>query len=71
MIPGKIETWISIMDLDGVGISDFGNISEFKDFDDNFMRNFMGRNHKIIVCNIPGVISGLWKIMYGWLDSFT
>ena len=71
MVPGKVETWISIFDMEGLTVSDFGNMAEFRKYDEEFLRNFMGRDHRMIVCNTPGVINGLWKMMYSWLDVFT
>ena len=71
MVPGKVETWISIFDMEGLTVSDFGNMAEFRKYDEEFLRNFMGRDHRMIVCNTPAVINGLWKMMYSWLDVFT
>lgn len=71
MVPGKIETWISIIDMENVTVSDFGDMIEFRKYDEEFLRNFMGRDHRMIMCNIPSVINGIWKIMQTWIDSFT
>ena len=50
MVPGHVESWIMIMDFDGVSLGEIP-IKQLKNFTAAMQRNFRGRMYRNIMVN--------------------
>ena len=68
--PGKAEAWTTIIDLDGVGLSEIP-IKNIKGIISACQRNFRGRSFKIFIVNAGYTIRGSWYLVSKMIDDFT
>ncbi len=70
LLPGQVENWIVITDLNGLGIMSlpYGVLKEVFAFMQN---NFRGRLYKAIVLNAPWTFSAAWKVIENFMEAST
>jgi hypothetical protein len=69
MVPGKIENWVVICDLNNVGITGIpkdllGAMAKA------LSSNFRGRMFRTWAINMPWLIKALWAIVKNVIDAF-
>jgi len=69
-IPGQVESWSLIYDLDGIGITDLP-LTTMKKILGKISLNYGGRLHKLWIVNAPKGVSTTWKIVSTFLDEVT
>ncbi len=68
-VPGKIENWVLIIDLEGIGLRNAP--SQLKKTIDSFQNNYRARLAKMFVLNASFLIRTIWVIVEGFMDSVT
>ena len=68
-VPGHIENWMVIMDLNGVGITNLP-VRQIKAFVKSLQGNFRGRMFRTVAVNSHWLLRGLWNAAWAWLDEF-
>ncbi|KAK4705926.1 hypothetical protein P7C70_g273, partial [Phenoliferia sp. Uapishka_3] len=67
-----IETSCTIMDLKGVGITQFWKVKNFvQDAASISQNNYPESMGKFYIINAPWAFSGVWNLIKGWLDEAT
>ena len=69
LVPGRIETWIMLLDMEGVHIGNV-KIGRLKIFIQTAQKNFRGRLFRLISINGNWLLRGLWNITLPWLDDY-
>ena len=69
-VPGLCETWVMVIDLDGVGLSQMP-LRTLKTMLGAAQTNFRGRAYKIYILNAGYLIRGSFGIIKKMLDEFT
>lgn len=68
MVPGKIETWVFICDLDGIGVTN-APANDISAFLGNIGKNFRSRLHQFYGVNSSWTLKVLWGVIKGILDK--
>ena len=66
-----VETFTTIMDLEGLSLSHFNSAGVIKLFSDCDKLNYPERMGCLCVINAPSVFPMIWKVVKGWLDPVT
>ena len=70
LVPGRIETWIIILDLEDVSLTDVP-MDKLKYFMNAVMRNFPTRMHRLVCVNTSWLVrTTFYTVVYPWLDDF-
>lgn len=69
-LPGQIENWNVLYDLNGLGLTDLP-LSSFGKVLEKISLNYGGRLFKLWVVNAPSSISVPWAIVSKFLDDVT
>lgn len=69
-LPGQVEHWNIIYDLDGMGLTDVP-IGSLKSAVQQIGQNYGGRLYKMWLLNCPGNIYFSWKIVKNFLSQVT
>ena len=70
MLPGQVESYSIIYDLEGIGLSDLP-ISSIKKITNDMSLNYGGRLFKLWIVNAPSGLGITWKIISAFLDPVT
>lgn len=70
LIPGKVENWISIVDMKGVGITEIPK-SLMQAITKPLQQYFKGRLYRLHVINAQWTIKLVWKIVKKVVDPLT
>lgn len=66
-IPGKVENWLIIMDLDGVGFSEIP-VTAMRKILGRVQNHFRGRANRCYILNAGWVIQTSWYMFSGMLE---
>jgi len=70
LVPGHIETWITILDLEDVSWSSIPT-EKLKYFTNTVMRNFPIRMYRMVCVNTSWLMrTTFYTVAYPWLDGF-
>ena len=69
LVPGHVESWMTIIDFADVSLSDFP-VKRLQELTNMMQRNFRGRMVKSFFINTHWLLQGLWKMLFTWLDEF-
>lgn len=69
-IPGKAEAFMIVLDLNGVGMTQFP-MSILKQFLKTVQNNYRGRGYKTLVLNANMLMRASWAVVRQMLDEFT
>ena len=70
LVPGRIETWIIILDLEDVSLANIP-MDKLKYFMQAVMRNFPTRMHRLVCVNTSWLMrTTFYTVVYPWLDDF-
>ncbi|EGR31019.1 cral trio domain protein [Ichthyophthirius multifiliis] len=69
-LPGQIENWVIICDLNNLGITNLP-MNSFKKIIQYLMNNYKSRLHRLYVVNCAGLISIPWAMIKPLLDENT
>ena len=69
-VPGKVETWVIIMDLAGVPLNQMP-ISTMKLMMKSLKRHYCCTLFRMFVVNAASVVSGIWRIVQYFLEDVT
>ena len=70
LVPGRIETWIIILDLEDVSLASIP-MEKLKYFMTAVMRNFPTRMHRLVCLNTSWFMrTTFYTVFYPWLDEF-
>ena len=67
-LPGKVEQWLVIMDLDGVALNQIP-VSALRKFLGQASNNFRARCYRAYILNAGWVIWGAWSVFTAMLDA--
>jgi hypothetical protein len=70
MIPGKAESTVTIIDLNGVSMTQIP-VNALKKFLQSCQTNFRGRSFKTFILNANMLIRGSFGIFKAMMDEFT
>lgn len=70
MIPGKAESTVTIIDLNGVSMTQIP-VNALKKFLQSSQTNFRGRSFKTFILNANMLIRGSFGIFKAMMDEFT
>ena len=70
LIPGQVEQWMIICDLDGVGLSEIP-VRAMGRFLASAQNNFRARNYRSIVLNAGYLIRGSWYMLSNFVDELS
>lgn len=70
LIPGKIENWTVILDMNNVGLTQIPK-SLLQGMISAMTKNYRGRMFKLFVLNVAWLVRGLWKLVKTLIDEFT
>ena len=70
LVPGKIETWLVILDLQDVGMTNIP-VSRLKVFIKAIQASFPGRLYKLLVLNGNWLIRAFFATLYPFFDQYT
>jgi hypothetical protein len=72
MIAGKVENWLAIYDLGGVGALELTGIkAKITGLVGAMQKNFRGRLYKFYGIDVAWMVRGLWKMAHRYVDDFT
>ena len=70
LVPGRIETWIIMLDLEDCSLSNIP-MDKLKYFMNAVMRNFPTRMHRLVCINTSWFMrTTFYTVIYPWLDDF-
>ena len=69
LVQGRIESWLILMDLRDVYISQVP-VNSLQGFIVSLQKNFRGRMFRLLAVNSPMLLKAAWAIVYSWLDDF-
>ena len=70
LIPGKIENWVTIIDMKGVGLTDIPK-KLMKALAKPMQTYFKARLYRLHVVNSQWVVKIMWKLAKKWVDPLT
>jgi hypothetical protein len=70
LVPGRIESWLVILDLNGVGFSNIP-MGRLKVFIKTIQNNFPGRLFRLIVVNANWYMRSFWALLNPFFDDYT
>lgn len=70
MIPGSIESWIVILDLKGVGMTEIP-VKKIQPLVETMTKNYRGRLYRFYATNASFVLRSLWNMVRTFVDEFT
>ena len=69
MVPGRVESFLVILDLKDVGITQMP-INKLKAFVSTLQSRFRGRMYRMIVCFSQFMLRAMWTVIWTWIDEF-
>jgi hypothetical protein len=70
MCPGKVETWVIIIDLANVPLNQLP-MSSFKNVMKGLTRHYCCTLHRLYVVNASSLITGIWRFVQYFLEDVT
>lgn len=70
MLPGKIESWIVILDLKDVGVTEIPR-DRIQPLIHTLTQNFRGRLYRLFATDVGIMTRSLWKLARTFVDDFT
>mmetsp|Transcript_31899 Transcript_31899/g.28254 ORF Transcript_31899/g.28254 Transcript_31899/m.28254 type:complete len:96 (+) Transcript_31899:436-723(+) len=69
MIPGKVENWVAIVDLQNVGVTQIPK-DLLSAMGKALSSNFRGRMFRTFAINMPMLVRALWAVVKNVIDHF-
>jgi hypothetical protein len=70
MVPGKVENWTTIFDLDTIGTGQMRNKS-LQEIVKVMQKNYPGRLFRFYGIEVGVLFRGVWSIAHKFVDDFT
>ena len=70
LLPGQIENWVFLHDLQDVGITDI-SMDTIKKVNNVMSSNYGGKLYRNYIINAPMLISGIWSVVKLFIDPVT
>ena len=69
MEPGRVESWLMVIDMGGIGITQLP-VMRLKGFLKAMQRRFRGRMFRTIAINSHWLLRAFWATVTSWMDAF-
>lgn len=69
MVPGKVENWVAVVDLQNVGVTQIPK-DLLSAMGKALSSNFRGRMFRTFAINMPMLVRALWAVVKNIIDHF-